>query len=144
MQVRLLCPSDVEIAHELMRQLGYDMPANELAGRIARVLDATMHYAAVAEEGSEVVGLVHAYARPALEKPTEAVVQSLIVEARARKRGVGRLLMASAEAWARTNGMTHLVLHTRTDRVDAHTFYEQLGYRQEATSNLMRKWLASA
>lgn len=144
MQIRPLRPADVEGAKELLHQLGYDMPADALARRIDRVLASGAHYAAVAEEGTKIVGLVHAYERPALEKPCEVVVQSLVVDTRLRKAGIGKILMAAAEAWARANGLTHVVLHTREDRADARAFYEHLGYRQVATSHLMRKTLARA
>jgi ribosomal protein S18 acetylase RimI-like enzyme len=139
MQVRLLCPTDVEMANEFLRQLGYDMPLNELASRIVRVLAAEGHYAAVADDGKTICGLIHVYERPALEKPCEAVVQSLVVDRRARKRGVGRILMAAAEAWAHAHGLQGVVLHTRIDREDARAFYERLGYKRTATAHLMSK-----
>ena len=144
MQVRLLRPSDVEIAKELLHQLGYNMSINDLARRLDRVLATRTHYAAVAEERNRVVGLVHAYERAALERPTEAVVQSLVVDSGLRKVGIGKVLMAAAEAWARANGLTDVVLHTREDRDDARAFYRHLGYRQAATSHLMRKTLNGA
>lgn len=144
MHVRPLRPSDLEFATDLLRQLGYVVPADVLAARIARVLAAATHYAAVAEQEGKVVGLVHAYERPALEKPCEAVVQSLVVDRHVRKAGTGRLLMAAVEGWALTRGLTHIVLHTRVDRDDARAFYEHLGYRWAATSHLMSKPLDPA
>jgi ribosomal protein S18 acetylase RimI-like enzyme len=138
-KVRLLRPEDLPIATELLRQLGYVMSSYELAGRIDQVLASGTHYAAVAEDGASVIGLVHAYERPALEKPREAVVQSLVVDTRARNAGTGRLLMAAAEAWARAKGLTNVVLHTRIDRDDARAFYEHIGYSRAATSHLMGK-----
>jgi GNAT superfamily N-acetyltransferase len=141
-RVRSLHPSDVEVTNDLLRQLGYDMPIKELAARIARVLDAEAHFAAVAEQAANVVGLIHVYERPALEKPCQAVVQSLIVDRDLRGTGVGTLLIASAETWAQRKGLTHVVLHTRVERDDARAFYEHLGYHTDATSHLMIKALA--
>jgi len=69
MHVRGLRPSDVDIATELLRQLGYHMPAIELAGRIAQVSTAEGHYAAVVDDGQNICGLVHVHERPSLEKP---------------------------------------------------------------------------
>jgi ribosomal protein S18 acetylase RimI-like enzyme len=141
MQVRPLSPSDVEMATELLGQLGYQMSPNEAATRIARVLSDKEHFAAVADDDGKVLGLIHAFERPALEKPCEAVVQSLAVDSRARKTGVGRALMAAAQAWAQERGLEHVVLHTRIDRDDARAFYEQLGYERAATAHLMKKSL---
>jgi ribosomal protein S18 acetylase RimI-like enzyme len=139
MHVRGLRPSDVDIATELLRQLGYPVPAKELAGRIAQVSTAEGHYAAVVDDGQKICGLVHVYERPSLEKPRAAVVQSLVVEERARKTGAGRLLMGAAEAWAQDRGLAYIVLHTRTDREDARAFYERIGYTRAATAHLMSK-----
>jgi hypothetical protein len=90
MHVRTLRQSDVEIATELLSQLGYHVPANELAGRIAQVSTAEGHYAAVVDDGQKICGLIHVYERLALENPRAAVVQSLVVEERARKMGPQR------------------------------------------------------
>lgn len=139
MKVRVLRPDDLPAAADLLRQLGYAVPARELADRIGRVLASGAHYAAVAEDGAGVRGLVHAYERPALEKPSEAVVQALVVDGRARHAGAGRLLMAAVEEWARARGLARVALHTRIDREDARAFYERIGYSRAATSHLMSK-----
>jgi GNAT superfamily N-acetyltransferase len=139
MPTRALRPSDLPIANELLRQLGYDIEATELASRIDRVLANATHFAAVAEHAGKVCGLVHAYERPALEKAYEVVVQSLVVDHRARNKGIGMQLMAAAEVWAGTKGVHEVVLHTRVDRDDARSFYERIGYRRDATSHLMTK-----
>jgi GNAT superfamily N-acetyltransferase len=141
MQVRSLSPSDVEIATELLRQLGYELSPIEAARRIAHVLADKDHYAAVADDNGQVLGLIHAFERAALEKPREAVVQSLVVHNCARKKGIGKVLMAAAHAWARERGLEHVVLHTRIQREDARAFYEHLGYERAATAHLMKKSL---
>jgi hypothetical protein len=87
MPARLLRHSDLQAAAELLRQLGYNIAVKELAIRMDRVLANDTHFAAVAEEGGAVCGLVHAYARPALEKAYEALVQSLVVTQQKRKAG---------------------------------------------------------
>ena len=143
-QVRPLQPPDVDAVRDLLLQLGYDVPAGEAAARIEAVLAADGHYAAVAQRHGSVIGMIHLFGRPALEKPAEAVVQMLVVERSARKLGVGKLLVAEAERWARTNGLASVSLHTRIDRLDASRFYERLGYRRAATSHYMRKELAAS
>ena len=139
MPIRLLQSSDQRVASDLLRQLGYDIFPTELASRINRVLANPTHFAAVAEERGRIYGLVHAYERPALEKAYEVVLQSLVVDQSARKRGIGKGLMAAAEAWAKSRGIEQVVLHTRIDRDDARSFYEHIGYNLTATSHLMAK-----
>jgi GNAT superfamily N-acetyltransferase len=139
MPVRSLQPSDHGIANDLLRQLGYDITPTELASRIDRVLTNPTHFAAVAEEGGTIFGLVHAYERPALETAYAVVVQSLVVDQSVRKTGIGRQLMTAAEAWAKSRGVAQVILHTRVDRDDARSFYERIGYKLSANSHLMAK-----
>lgn len=118
-----------------MRQLGYDIAEGELAGRIARVLESADHCFVVAEFDGQVAGILHVFRRPALEKPCEAIVQALVIDASVRGRGLGNALMRLAEEWASTRGLASIALHTRK----AQAFYEGLGYGRVASSDLMRK-----
>jgi GNAT superfamily N-acetyltransferase len=133
--------ADTRRTGELLAQLGYELPSEELATRLAHVLAASdHHHVAVAEVDEKVVGLLHVYERPALEKPCEAVVQAMVVDAPQRGRGVGTALMQHAEAWARQRGLGSVALATR----HAASFYAQLGYGKVASSDLMRKSLCGS
>jgi ribosomal protein S18 acetylase RimI-like enzyme len=57
-----------------------------------------------------------------------AEVQKLLVRTTARRRGLGRLLMAEIERAALVDGRTLLVLDTATDAADA--LYRSLGYTE--------------
>ena len=57
------------------------------------------------------------------------VVDSLVVAARARRRGVGRALMTEATAWARKRGATSVELTVYALNKEADAFYRALGYR---------------
>jgi predicted N-acetyltransferase YhbS len=135
MLIRAFRQTDMPEARELLRQLGYEVGMEELAARLDRLLGAADHHVTVAEHDGRVAGLLHAFARPALEKPWEAVVQALVVDETSRGQGVGEALMREAEAWAAARGLASVVLHTR----GAQAFYARLGYRDVATAALMRK-----
>src|SRR4051812_11564791 len=92
--------TDVPAIPILLRQLGYDRTAAETQHRFQEVASAPGHRLLIATCDGGVAGFLHAYARPALDKPLEAIVQALVVDAHARSGGVGRMLMAAAEAWA--------------------------------------------
>lgn len=47
-----------------------------------------------------------------------------------RRRGIGRALMESAEAWAQSVGVRKIELHVFPHNEAALTLYERLGYRQ--------------
>jgi GNAT superfamily N-acetyltransferase len=135
MLIRPFRQTDMPTARELLRGLGYEVGIAELAARFARLLGAEDHRVAIAEHDGRVAGLAHAFARPALEQPYEAVVQALVVDPAWRGQGIGRALMREAEAWAAARGLPSVALHTRS----AQAFYRRLGYRQLATADLMRK-----
>jgi N-acetylglutamate synthase-like GNAT family acetyltransferase len=137
LQVRPFRQSDLAVVRDLVRQLGYEIAEAELTHRIAGVLEAADHRFVVAELGGRVVGMLHVFRRPALEKPCEAVVQAIVIDADARGQGLGRALMRLAEEWARAQGLSSIALHTRKARA----FYEGLGYDHVASSDLMRKTL---
>jgi ribosomal protein S18 acetylase RimI-like enzyme len=56
-------------------------------------------------------------------------VETLVVAAAQRRRGVGRRLMDEAVAWARACGAQEMVLTTWTGNDEAEAFYRRLGYR---------------
>jgi GNAT superfamily N-acetyltransferase len=134
--------SDLGHCRSLLSQLGYEMSTAELQRRCDEVAAAPEHCALVAETAGRVVGLMHVFARPALENPREAVVQAIVVDAAFRRFGVGRELMTAAENWGRERGCRFVVLSSNTARAPAHAFYAELGYRVSATSLILRKELA--
>jgi N-acetylglutamate synthase-like GNAT family acetyltransferase len=137
LQLRPFRQSDLPAVRELLRQLGYDIAEPELIGRVAHVLEDADHHLVVAELEGRIVGVLHIFRRPALEKPCEAVVQALVIDAQMRGHGLGKALMRAAEEWARAQGLSSVALHTRK----AQAFYEGLGYSRIASSDLMRKAL---
>ena len=128
---------DFTAVRRLIGQLGYAPEEAEFRRRFDAVLAAAGHRVIVAEEGGAVVGVLHVFERPALDKGCEAVVQALVVDDAVRSRGVGEVSMREAEAWAAGRGLGATSLYTRTDRDRAHAFYERIGYRLKATSHLM-------
>lgn len=140
--VRDMTPADLAAARRLLKQLDYDIAVPDLQARYDSVIAAGDGQALmVAELGGTIVGLLHVFARPALEKPVEALVQSLVVDETCRGAGIGRALMASAETWARDRGLPFVTLHTQLKRADARAFYRSLGYGEVAEAMLMRKKL---
>jgi GNAT superfamily N-acetyltransferase len=142
-RIRPVTPADAAALQPLLAQLGYALDAAEISARIARVAEAEGHYLVLAEgAGGAPDALLHVFGRAALEKPAEAVVQALVVRDGLRGRGLGRAMMALAEAWARQAGYRHISLSSQVRRDDAHAFYERLGYARYATSHQFRKALA--
>jgi ribosomal protein S18 acetylase RimI-like enzyme len=56
-------------------------------------------------------------------------IETLIVDARCRRRGIGGRLLATGADWARGRGATEMVLTTWIGNAEADAFYQRLGYR---------------
>ena len=52
-------------------------------------------------------------------------LQDLVVGREQRGRGIGKMLLAASEEWARDHGCTHLDLSSGLGRAGAHRFYER-------------------
>lgn len=77
--------------------------------------------------GGEVVGTVQVILAVPPNQPHRAEIAKLLVHRSARRRGVAQLLMERAEAEARAEGKTLLVLDTVTGDA-AERLYERLGW----------------
>lgn len=82
----------------------------------------------VAEEEQGIVGTVQLITSQPENQPHRADVAKLLVHRRARKAGVGLLLMQAVEDAAREQGKTVLVLDTSNP--GAERLYERLGWQR--------------
>jgi GNAT superfamily N-acetyltransferase len=83
----------------------------------------------VAEEDDLIIGYVLAFEhRTFYANGPVAWAEELMVRPENRRRGVGKLLMRSAEEWARSKGCKLIALATRR----AADFYEAAGYEESA------------
>jgi GNAT superfamily N-acetyltransferase len=61
----------------------------------------------------------------------DGYIGELVVADRAARRGIGRALIAAADAWARDHGLRNLTLHTGAFNTGARAFYADLGFAEE-------------
>ena len=99
-----------------------------------RLLGEATAAAWVATAGAGTVGLLALRLYETPPDPTmvarrRAHLETLVVAKAARRRGIGRQLVAAAGAWARARGAVEMVLTTWAGNADADAFYERLGYR---------------
>jgi GNAT superfamily N-acetyltransferase len=113
----------------LVTQLGYPTTAPDMKGRLERLLSHPEHAMVVAEASGDIVGMVAAQVGYGLEfNGTCGRITGLVVDSRWRGHGVGRILMEHMEVWCRDHGAHSLILTSGNHRVDAHKFYERIGY----------------
>src|SRR6185436_16859553 len=105
------------LAH-LVTQLGYPTEPRVMQDRLDRLLARPLvHRVVVAPgpTGGKLLGAVHASRRETIESDDHVEISGLIVDAEARGMGVGKLLVAAAEHWARDLGLR--VLRVRSNVV---------------------------
>lgn len=141
--VRIYEDRDVAALADLITELGSSTSAEDMSQRMAAIKQRDDFATFVAEEGGEVVGMVGVCLRPGYVRdvPSGHVI-ALVVAERARRRGVGVLLMARAEAWLAKNGAGLAFLVSAYHRSEAHAFYDRLGY--EDTGRRFTKRIRSA
>jgi len=141
-RIRRMTPADAAVVAALTTQLGYPTGSAETAERISMLLERPDDHAAlVAEEDGRAIGWVHVAIYTSLESGRVATIGGLIVGEGHRSTGIGAELLTAAEAWARDNGASRMVVRSRVTRERAHRFYEREGYRLLKTSHVFEKRL---
>jgi GNAT superfamily N-acetyltransferase len=139
---RSMAIQDVERVAELSAQLGYPVSKVDLQSRFMRIAATIGHALFVAlDEKSTVVGWVHVHDIDRLEVERYADIGGIVVDAAMRGKGVGHALMRCAEAWARDCGYDRVKLSSGAHRIEAHAFYEHIGYSNIRTSYRFEKIL---
>lgn len=89
------------------------------------------HELIVAERNGEVIGTLHLMLLPSVsfQGGLRAQIESVRVDKRFQSRGIGSEMMKWAMARARQRGAYVVQLTTHESRVDAHRFYERLGFK---------------
>lgn len=144
-RVRPARPTDAPRLAVLLGQLGNPCDAAEARRRLERAAAVDSRAIFVATDASgEAVAFAELRQIPSLMLgEAEAELLALVVDEKARRSGVGRALMEKAEAWTRERGCRLLRLRTQVKRLDAHAFYERLGYALLKTQHVYRKDLAA-
>ncbi len=92
-------------------------------------------------DGDEVVGWIHVFIRRGLLSSDDAEIGGLIVDERSRGRGIGRLLLERAEAWAMERRCEAVRVRSNVKRADAPAFYAAAGYREIKQQRVLAKSL---
>jgi GNAT superfamily N-acetyltransferase len=142
MRIRPMTAADAPLVADLTTQLGYPTTAEETAERLAKLDERPDEHAAlVAEDLGRAVGWVHVAIYTSLESGRVASLGGLVVDEAHRSGGVGAVLLAAAEAWARRHGAAKMVVRSRVTRERAHRFYAREGYALVKTSRVFEKVL---
>lgn len=143
MIIRSMTAGDASDVAALSGQLGYPTTAAQVRERLEAISQTPDNVSFVAERNGVVVGWVNVFGVHLLASPASfAEIGGLVVDTNERRQGIGRQLMAHAEAWAAAQNYGHLRLRSGLHRTDAHHFYESIGYTLARTSLMFRKELS--
>jgi GNAT superfamily N-acetyltransferase len=128
---------------KLSGQLGYPATTEIISSRLEAAAQDSSSIVLVAELPSgEIAGFSQFVHQRLIEADPRAEVAALVVDESLRGHGVGRLLLADGEQWARERGCNFANLRSNVIRAAAHSFYERLGYSHYKTQKAFRKDLS--
>ena len=132
--IRLLTADDAPAVAALLPDLGYEATPDELTRRLASLREWPDQEAFVAELDGAVVGLCHVQGVRLLVSDGYCEIQALVVSAAVQGQGIGKVLVAHANAWAFARGYERVRLRSNVVREAAHAFYEHLGFEKSKAS----------
>jgi GNAT superfamily N-acetyltransferase len=131
--------TDAERIAALFTDEGYPAGPSAIVDRLDRF--ASPHSrVVVADLDGEVLGFVAFHALPRFEHDDRILrVLALVVDAGARERGVGHLLMSEAERTGRELGAAFIEVTSGHHRPEARRLYEAMGYDGTVAAYLRKR-----
>ncbi len=129
MTLRLASPTDADEIVRLLRQLGYELTAQQVHEHLGASPEVL-----VAADAGQLVGVLAYHTRRPLHRPARVTsIDALVVDEQHRSRGIGAGLLEMLIEVARSAGAELVDLHSNCSRTEARRFYERHGF--ELTSN---------
>ncbi len=128
-EVRACTPDDAVAVSALLGELGYTVAMQQAKDGVLELSKTGADPIFLALADDQVLGLLASHLCRMLQYPNPVLrVTALVVDRRARRRGVGKLLMEHAEQIAFAAGCEFVELTSAMDRKEAHAFYRGIGY----------------
>ncbi|MGV8908368.1 MAG: GNAT family acetyltransferase [Propionicimonas sp.] len=124
--VEQLSRGDVDDVVALWTQAGLTRPWNDAAGDFLRAVAGPASVVLGVRAEGELIGSAMVG-----HDGHRGWVYYLAVAEPARGRGLGKVLMAAAEAWLRDRGLPKIQFMVRTDNASVLDFYDHLGYAKQ-------------
>jgi len=128
--VREMNLEDSEAVNTLSKQLGYPLSIEQTLQNIKAILKSKDHTAFVAEYKHKIVGWTGAAQAKMIELMPHCEMNGLVIDEYHRGMGIGKLLIDRVKHWAKEKGNDKISLHCNIKRIEAHLFYEQLGFTE--------------
>lgn len=132
---------DASEVARLSGELGYPVDIQAIAARLDALLGDRRQCVRVADGEGRLAGWIAAERRLSLEAGERVEITGLVVDGAIRRGGVGRALVAAAEAWAKGQGIDLVVVRSNVQRQTSHPFYQALGYARHKSQHVYAKRL---
>jgi GNAT superfamily N-acetyltransferase len=143
-RIRRAAVADAAEIARLSAQFGHPVLARELCTRITKLDAMQSQYLLVAEESgasARLLGWLQAERRLILTAGERAEIIGLVVDAAARRRGVGTLLVNAVQQWALAANLEQIVVRSNVVRDASHVFYLARGFSRVKTQHIYAKSL---
>jgi len=137
--IRRLRQVDIPFVQQLMHELGYPLDEEEVLFNIDQI-HRRNGIILVAETGGTVVGCLSAVINTGLAEGMFGEIVSLVVSREYRGSGIGRRLVEQAEGWLKPQ-VGKIRIRANRIRLEAHQFYQSLGYRAVKTQVSFMKYV---
>ena len=145
MKLRIARNDDAHEIAKLTNELGYTASEAETLQWLSILLGSKTHQVMVAANSDRhLLGWIVVEQRLSLEAGFKAEITGLVVRTTARRSGVGRHLVSTAEEWATLKGLAHIEVCSNVIRKESHPFYLGLGYEHKKTAHNYEKRLQRA
>lgn len=142
MNIRQAALEDISAIHFLNKDaLHYDYPLEEAEQHLRYLLSSPTNQLFVAEIEEAVVGYVHVAEYISSYGPRLVNILALAVRNDVQRKGIGKALMEQAAHWANATGAAGIRLNSGESRIEAHRFYEHIGFKKIKNQASFRKML---
>ncbi len=124
--------------------LGYDVDLDIVKKQIEKLTNDNKHNVIIGfenEQTRKIIGFVHAELYESLYMDTGLNILGLAVDSNFQGQGIGKKLMSAIEDYALKNNISYIRLNSNVRRIDAHKFYESIGYVCDKTQKRLIKKL---
>ncbi len=133
--------TDGAALERLIKQIGFEASGGNISDRL-ETMDSTGNRLFVAEHGGDIIGCLTTSIMEVVHRPAPVGrISMMVVDEALRGQGVGRALVMAAQNHLARCGCHLVEVTSRFDLVDAHSFYQKLGY--EKTSVRLARALPS-
>ena len=125
-------------------ELGYDVNLDIVKKQIIKLTNDNKHNIIIGfenEQTRKIIGFVHAELYESLYMDTGLNILGLAVNSNFQGQGIGKKLMSAIEDYALKNNISYIRLNSNVRRIDAHKFYESIGYVCDKTQKRLIKKL---